>query len=180
MDSVFKGRPHNGVLVGITHTSDGSAIIRQPRVLKVGIGLPKGKAINVYITKSREWAIATGYNKENGSMKYFKTRAEAEAAFPALYEAAAICPYPRKIAYFTFTANTAGDGVFLPDWDAIEAHGPTPTQIPVVFTSDNPYGGPGTGYRMYSTTEVKCKGDGVNALRVLSMQVVRIYWWISV
>ena len=169
MSSPFTGRPHNGVLVGITHTPEGGAIIRQPRVLKVGIGLPKGKAINVWIHKNGQWAIATGYNKENGKVEYFKTRAEAEAKFSALYEAAPICPYPRKIAYFTFTANTAGDGVFLPDWDAIEAHGSTPTQIPIVFTSDNPYGGPGTGYRMYSATEVKCKGDGVNALRVLSM-----------
>lgn len=169
MSTVFTGRPHAGVLVGITHTSEGAAIIRQPRVLKVGIGLPKGKAINVWINKSGQWAIATGYSKDNGAVKYFKTMDEARQAFPALYESAPICPYPRKTPYFTFTQNTAGDGTFLPAWEAIEAHGPTPTQIPIVFTSDHPHAGPGTGYRMYSATELKCKGDGVNALRVLSL-----------
>lgn len=169
MSNPFTGRPHAGVLVGITHTHEGSAIIRQPRVLKVGIGLPKGKAINVWIHKSGKWVIQTGYNKENSKVTNFDTMAAAQAAFPALYESAPICPYPRKTPYFTFTANTGGDGSFLPAWEAIEAHGPTPTVIPVVFTSDSPHAGPGTGYRMYSATELKCKGDGVNALRVLSM-----------
>lgn len=167
--SVFTGRPHNGVLVGITHGPDGSAIIRQPRVLKVGIGLSKGKAINVWINKTGGWSVYVGYNKDSGKLHQFKTMEEARKAFGELYDAAPMCPYPRKIPYFTFTQNTAGDGTFLPAWEAIEAHGPTPTVIPIVFTSDAPHAGPGTGYRMYSATELKCKGDGVNGLRVLSM-----------
>lgn len=168
MTSPFTGRPHAGVLVGITHTPEGDAIIRQPRVLKVGIGLPKGKACNVWIHKDGKWAIQTGYNKDNAKVTTYDKMEDARKAFPALYDAAPICPYPRKSQYFTFT-QSAEDGAFLPAWEAIEAHGPTPTVIPIVFTSDNPYGGPGTGYRMYSATELKCKGDGVNALRVLSL-----------
>lgn len=168
MSSPFTGRPHAGVLVGITHTPDGGAIIRQPRVLKVGIGLPKGKACNVWIHRDGQWAIRVGHDKD-AKTHTFKTMAEARAAFDGLFDKAPVCPYPRKTPYFTFTQSTGEDGAFFPAWEAIEAHGPAPAVIPIVFTSDNPYGGPGTGYRMYSATELKCKGDGVNALRVLSL-----------
>ena len=42
-------RPIPGVMFGITHETDGSLILREPRILKVGIGLPRGRALNCWI-----------------------------------------------------------------------------------------------------------------------------------
>ncbi len=44
---------------------------------------------------------------------------------------------PRKIGFFTFTRPAIQDGieVFEPDFEAIEAHGPTPTEIDIVFST---------------------------------------------
>ncbi len=52
-------RPIPGVLYGITHQADGSLIIREPRILKVGIGLPRGPSINVWIAPDGKWKSAS-------------------------------------------------------------------------------------------------------------------------
>ena len=159
-------RPLPGVLFGITHAPDGSAIIREPRILKVGIGLPKGPAITVWIASNKTWGVTVGY--KDPVTTRFKTRAEAEAFFAKQALGAPICPYPRKIGFFTFSHPAIRDGVevFEPDWDAIEAHGYAPTEIDIVLLDDSPFDG---AYQMWSASELKCKGDGINALRVLSM-----------
>ena len=36
--------PRKNMLIGITHMPDGTKIIKEARVLKVGVGLPRGKA----------------------------------------------------------------------------------------------------------------------------------------
>ena len=163
--------PLPGVLYGITHNEDGTTIIRAPKVLKVGIGLPQGRACNVWIHRDGNWVVRVGYKDGESKLHPFKTMQEARDFFYKHYESAPLCPFPRKTPYFTFTRmEKMGDAeVMVPDWEATLAHGPTPTQIRIVFTSDNPFNGAGTGYRMYSRTELRCKGDGINGLRILSM-----------
>ena len=60
--------------------------------------------------------------------------------------------------------------VFEPDFAAIEAHGETPREIDIVLMSDNPYQGE---YQMWSASELKCHGDGVNADRSTKMIPVK-------
>ena len=159
-------RPLPGVLFGITHAPDGSAIVREPRILKVGIGLPKGPAITAWVASNKTWGVTVGY--KDAVTTRFKTRPEAEAFFAKQAPGAPICPYPRKIGFFTFSHPAIREGVevFEPDWDAIEAHGYTPTEIDIVLLDDSPFDG---AYQMWSASELKCKGDGINALRVISM-----------
>jgi hypothetical protein len=59
-----------------------------------------------------------------------------------------------------------GREMLEPDFGAIEAHGPTPTEIDVVFLDDNPFAG---AYQMWSATELLCTGDGVTARRVFKL-----------
>ena len=159
-------RPLPGVLFGITHAPDGSAIIKEPRILKVGIGLPKGPAITAWVASNKTWGVTVGY--KDAVTTRFKTRPEAEVFFAKQAPGAPICPYPRKIGFFTFSHPAIRDGVevFEPDWDAIEAHGYAPTEIDIVLLDDSPFDG---AYQMWSASELKCKGDGINALRVISM-----------
>lgn len=161
-------RPIPGVMFGVTHELDGGLIVREPRVLKVGIGLPKGPALAAHIGKDSKWVITKGYKDDNKQVAIKATRAEAEETFSRELRNAPICPYPRKLPFFTFSKPGIIDGKeqFLPDFDAIESHGPMPTEIDIVTLDDEPFSGM---YQMWSATELKCKGDGVNALRVLSM-----------
>ncbi|MBV9084437.1 MAG: hypothetical protein JOZ62_17315 [Acidobacteriaceae bacterium] len=169
-------RPVPGVLFGITHDRDGSAIVREPRILKVGIGMPRGRGLNVWIHNDKRWYFRMAVKGSDGKVKFeiphrqgLATRTEAEKFYKDNFSKAAEVNYPRKLGFFTFTRPIlADDGteVFAPDWEAIEAHGPTPTEIDIVFLDDNPFSG---AYQMWSTSELRCKGDGINALRVLSM-----------
>ena len=163
--------PLPGVLYGITHDESARPIIHAEKVLKVGIGLPKGHAINVWISKSGKWLVQIGHKSADVVMKQFDKREDAESYFAENFDKAPIRPQPAKIPYFTFTRHARiGDAdVMIPDWDAIEAHGHCPTSIPIVFASNNPYSGHGTGFRWYSQTELRCKGDGINALRLISL-----------
>jgi hypothetical protein len=163
-------------MFGITHETDGSLILREPRILKVGIGLPRGRALNCWIHNDGRWYFRIGVKGSDGKLKFetatprgLTTRAEAEAFYRDNYKKAELCNYPRKLSFFTFTRPvTSDDGgeVFEPDFEAIEAHGTMPTEIDIVFLDDNPFSG---AYQMWSASELRCKGDGVNALRVLSM-----------
>lgn len=164
--------PMSGKMVGLTHREDGSLIIKSPKLLKVSIGWPKGPALNVWTQRMPDnsvvWKLMLGYKSDEAKTATFKTRAEAEAKFREAYPKAPVCPYPRKIAYFTFTKPSIIDGKeqYVPDFDAIEAHGPTPTEIDVILLSDTPLDG---AYQMWSSSELQCKGDGVNALRVVTL-----------
>lgn len=164
-------RPMPGVMYGLTHSEDGVPIIRESRLLKVGIGLPRGKALNVWTVRidgAVKWKIVFGYKENDRKTFTLDTRAEAEACYAKYLPSAPICPYPRKIPFFTFTRPVLTDDgeTFVPDFSAIEAHGPGPTEIDVIFFDDAPFDG---SYQMWSTAELKCKGDGLNAMRVLSM-----------
>lgn len=162
-------KPIPGVLFGITHEADGALIIREPRVLKVGIGLPKGKAINCWLHNDGKFKVRVGYKPEDAKTYTFTTAREASTFYHQNLAKAPVCPFPRKIGFFTFTRPVLQDDggeIFEPDFEAIEAHGSTPTEIDVVFLDDNPFSG---AYQMWSATELKCKGDGINASRVLSM-----------
>lgn len=155
-------------LFGITHQADGKPIIREAELVKIGIGMPKGKSAMVW-TEMREgklaWCVSTGYEKGKTTVTRFAKRAEAERHYDQVYDKSPECPYPRKISWFTFTRPTA-DGSFEPDFDAIDAHGPMPTEIDIVFMSDEPFTGE---YQMWSASELKCHGNGIDAMRVLSM-----------
>lgn len=171
------------MLIGITHTKDLQPIIREPRVLKVSIGIPKGRAVSIYIYRS-EWILRYGVIENNKpvmkTVYRCKTRAEAEAYHAAHKLEAAVFNRPQKLPFFTFSKRSLQETegkpveVFEPDFAAIEAHGETPRELDVVIMSDNPYHGE---YQMWSATELKCHGDGVNALRVVTMGNEKFPHW---
>ena len=152
------------VLYGITHDVEGLPIIREPRILKVSIGYPKGPAIDVGIYQDR-WFVRTGYKQGAQRAVQCKDRADAELKYAEMKPQAPVCPFPRKLSYFTFTRQVA-DGTFEPDFEAIEAHGERPNHIDLVFLDDDPLD---AAYQMWGASELKCKGNGLDAERVLSM-----------
>jgi hypothetical protein len=158
-------RPDPGKMFGLTHALDGQPIVREPKLVKLSIGHPKGRALEVWIGQDKKWYVRQGYKKDERKTLSFDTRKEAEKLYWETHENSPSCPYPRKLSYFTF--NRQGpDGNYVPDFGAIEAHGAEPTEIDLVFFDTNPFAGQ---YAMWSASELKCKGDGVNAERVLSM-----------
>lgn len=175
MLQIAGNRPIPGVMFGLTHDEDGAVIIREARILKVGIGLPRGRAINCWIHNDGKWYFRIG-KMNNGKLEFttapktgLATAAEAEAFYRENYNKADIANYPRKLQFFTFTRpviDNDGNEVFEPDFQAIEAHGSMPTAIDIVHLDDNPFNG---AYQMWSSSELRCKGDGINAMRVLSM-----------
>ena len=164
------------ILVGVTHTEDYAPIVREPRVLKVGIGLGPGPALRVYISPRPEdannpWTLVAG-TLVDGKLKEvahrYKTRAMAEDDYYKSLKTVPNRPYPIKFPYFTFQRPVTIDNreVYEPDWDAIERHGPTPTDIVIVFMNAEPWSG---NFAYWTKTELKCHGDGVNAERLISM-----------
>jgi Recombination directionality factor-like len=167
------------VLIGITHNPQGQPIIREPRVLKVGIGLPRGRCVSIYIHQGK-WHIRYGVWEKTGGkdklvMKTFakcETRKQAEDYHAANYEKAAVADRPQKLPFFTFSRRTITevDGktveCFEPDFQAIDQHGECPREIDIVIMNDQPFIGE---YQMWTATELKCHGDGLLAERVLSM-----------
>lgn len=175
MQLLTGNRPIPGVLFGITHTLEGAPIIREARVLKVGIGVPKGRGLNVWIHTDGLWYLQISRKGPDGRIVHesikegLKTRKEAEAFFREHYKRAEVVPYPRKLPYFTFTRpvlQADGTEVLEPDFDAIEAHGPVPREIDVVFLDDNPFEG---AFQMWSASQLLCKGDGMIAERVVEL-----------
>lgn len=179
-------RPDFGRLYGITYdASTKLPVVRTPRVLKVGIGIPKGKAVHIFMHNG-DWIIRFGVWEKSGDKNklVMKTvyrgnqnglsnkRSDVEAWYNAHKEEAAVSNRPQKIPHFTFTRRSIVEEggkpieVFEPDFEAIEAHGDAPRRIPVVLTSDAPLH---QELAMWSATELKCHGDGILAERVLSM-----------
>ncbi len=192
-------RPEYGRLYGITYDKNSRVpMIRPPRVMKVSIGIPKGRAIQIFLHAGK-WNIRHGaWEKTGGKDKLvmktvFKggavvngvetpnTRAAAEAWHNANKQNAAISNRPQKIPYFTFTRRTiieTSDGkpaeVFEPDFDAIEAHGDAPRRISVILTSENPLQ---QSYEWWTASELKCHGDGLLAERAISAGSVKDPGW---
>ncbi|MCE5309659.1 MAG: hypothetical protein LLG20_18650 [Acidobacteriales bacterium] len=172
MTSQTIARPQPGVLFGITHTTDGEPIVREPKLLRVGIGHPKGLALSVWM-EGGVWRGSAGYKKPLKSVRFADRKAvekwyyeeKAKAAASEAYAKEITCPYPRKLPFFYFTRQLS-DGTFEPDFDAIAAHGQMPTELDIVFLDDNPLDG---AYQMWSKSELRCKGDGINAERVLTL-----------
>jgi hypothetical protein len=144
----------------------------------VGIGVPKGRASYIY-THAGRWIIRYGVMREtklvmetakgSDNKPGFPTRKEAQEWYAANKQSFAVARYPQKIPFFTFTRRIVtpqGEELFEPDFDAIEAHGDTPRDIEVYFMSDDPFTG---NYQAWSASELKCYGDGINAMRLVTL-----------
>jgi hypothetical protein len=188
-------RPDFGRLYGITYDKGTKVpIVRAPRVLKIGIGIPKGKAIHIFLHGGL-WHIRFGVWEDTGGKKklVMKTvyrgestvkmgdkevtlsnkRADVEAWFNANKDRAAISNRPQKIPHFTFTRRTIIEDesgrpieMFEPDWDAIEAHGDAPRRIPVILTSESPMT---QAFEWWTATALQCHGDGLLAERLVAI-----------
>lgn len=167
MTESLKVRPQRNVMFGLTHDMAGKTVMRVPRSTKIGIGLPGGKDVELYIDYNGEWVANTPGMKRDGKdvpFVRYPDRATMQSKWPTILKYAATRKHPKKIDYFTFTKP--GSLEYDPDWDMIEAHGARPTAIGVMFTDNEPYSG---GYQWWSASELKCYGDGINAMRVLSL-----------
>lgn len=173
--------PRPNVMIGLTHSAEGLPVIREAKVLKVGIGHARGKACDVFVNSDGKWVVRSATEGPDKKLKFevvgtFALRSEAEAAFRIAWRKAPMCGYPRKTAYFNFTRPVmAEDGgeMYVPDFEAIEAHSfvdpnkpGMPTEIDIFFLDNDPFQGE---YQNWSAAELKCHGDGVNALRSISM-----------
>lgn len=155
-------------LYGILHELDGTPINRQVRILKIGIGVPTGPDIHVWIDGKNKWCVETGSyenKKRKGSVERFDSRELATAHYIQARKTAPNRLYPRKIPYFTFL-RMAVDGNFVHDFDAIEENGPTPTEVSIVFLTDDPFD---SRFAWYTAAELKCEGNGLNARRRLAL-----------
>lgn len=157
-------------LYGVLHGLDGHAIERQVRVLKVGIGVPIGPDVHTWIDAQRQWCVEVGVyanNKRQSQVKRFAARLEAQTFYDQQRKAPAQAERkaPRKIPYFTFL-RMDGRGQFVHDFDTVEQHGPTPTEIDVVFLTEQNFD---TSFQMWSASKLLCEGDGRNARRHIEM-----------
>jgi len=150
-------------LYGITHDLNGKSFSRLARTLKVGIGYPKGQALHVYIDKQGKWCIESGVGKERKVARY-DSKVSAMGSYADLKKSAPERKYPGKLGYFTFQ-RVGPDGGFTPDWDAIEIHGPMPTEVGIVFLDNDPLR---QQMEWWTAAECKCSGDGRSAIRRLS------------
>lgn len=158
------------VLYGITHDENGLPAIRVPRVTKVGIGQPAGVGAHVYIdAATQRWTIKANVPQPQGkpSWKFVEcaSREEAEKRYAEAVRTCVAPNYPSKLSYFTFTRPSA-DGTFEPDWDAIEAHGPQPTEIDIVFLDDEPFF---AAFEWWKSSACNCRGNGRDAMRLVEL-----------
>lgn len=156
-------RPSNK-LYGVTHELDGQPRIIEPQTVKVGIGLPKGPAIHVYIDLDDKWVLLVGYG-ETAERHRFDHKRDAQKAYRRFKATAEDRKYPARLPYFTFS-HMGAEGHFEPDWDIIESHGSVPTEISIIFVRDDPFQ---ALYVMYGQDGKKCYGDGRIGARLLSM-----------
>lgn len=152
------------ILYGLTHDLEGQPVVRESRTVKVGIGLAKGKALHVWIDAQGRWCVQSGEE-----IKRVETLAEAKKEYLAAKKVAPERKYPQRLPYFTFTRVTS-DGIFEPDFDAIEQYGSLPTEIDIVFLKDEPFD---YSYQMWSASAKQCDGDGINAMRIVSLPAGR-------
>ena len=164
-------RPHSRAY-GITHDAETLApMVRLPRSLKVSIGMPAGPDMRAIYQEHEAgpWRITVGNGKagrERTVNNYrFKTVEEAQKYWRENWTKAPKLAFPQKLSWFTFR-RIGPDGNLEPDWQAIHAHPGTPTEIPIVFMTDEPFQ---ANDQLWGTDKLKCFGDGVNALRVHEM-----------
>lgn len=176
-------RPEFGKLYGITHNIEtGAAIRRIQRVLKVGLGIAKGRAVQVFIHNAK-WHIRFGVFEgkslvmktvfKGGEQGMPNTRAAAEAFYEANKQKAEISNRPQKVSYFTFSKRTMKEDSsgrivesFEPDFDAIEAHGDLPQHLSILVAESNPLH---QSYEFWNATALQCKGDGRIAERAIAL-----------
>lgn len=152
------------IAYGLTHKESGEPMVRVVTTTKVGIGLPQGKAVHVYIDLGGKWIVMEGTGK-SAQRHECTDKVEARRTYLAASQRAPERKYPGRLPHFTFT-RVSSDGTYQPDWDAIELHGSLPTEVPVIFFKDEPLD---VEYAMFTATEKKCWGDGRDALRIVSL-----------
>jgi Recombination directionality factor-like len=151
-------------LYGVLHEPSGRRIVRQVRVLKVGIGVPTGPDVHVWIDQNRQWCVEVGTyvnGKRQSQVKRLAQRADAEAFYAQQRKTAPERNAPRKLPYFTFL-RTDSQGKFVHDFDTIELHGPVPTEIDIVFLNEQAFD---ASFQAWSTSKLLCEGNGVDARR---------------
>jgi hypothetical protein len=129
-------RPLPGVMIGLSHDGNATPLIRAVKSTRVGIGIPKGPAVLVYITgdaadrSTWTWRVmfgkwvpkAPGSTENKFSMveafsalvKFLTTTsgallpltAEVESFYRSHRHEAADPGYPNKISFFTFTRKS--------------------------------------------------------------------------
>lgn len=157
-------------LYGVTHDArTGESITRLAKILKVGIGRPKGPAIHAYVNHDKTWTVEWFTFKKDSKPgrgeKVFKNRADAEQFYFQERGKVDQAPYPTRLGYFTFL-RIGPDGDFIHDFAAIESGGPKPTEINIAFIDNDPLT---QRYEMWTAAELKCSGDGRDAQRRCSM-----------
>lgn len=168
------------MIFGLTHQPDGTPISRIPKSVKVQIGSPRGPGINVFMDRipapaaqkiglqpgDTGWVIEwTATNKWSDAKRiYYPNREACEENYPKVRATAAKIDHPSKLSYFTF-CRLEGDE-YVHDFQAIEAHGVRPTQIGIIFTSDDPFE---TKMANWSASELRCFGDGKTAQRLVKL-----------
>ena len=151
-------------LYGVLHEPSGKPIVRQVRVLKVGIGVPIGPDVHVWIDQNRQWCVeVVSYvnGKRQSHVQPLAQRANAEALYAQQRKTAPERNAPRKLPHFTFLRPDA-QGKFVHDFDTIELHGPTPTEIDIVFLNENAFD---ASFQAWSTSKLLCEGNGIDARR---------------
>ncbi len=151
-------------LYGILHELNGQAIEKRVRVLKVGIGVPAGPDMHVWIDVQGQWCVETvAYpnGKRQVTVQRFANREKAETVYRQQRKDAPERKAPRTIPYFTFLRKDA-QGQFVHDFDAIEKHGALPTELDIVFLNDNTFD---AAFQAWSTSKLLCEGNGRDALR---------------
>ena len=151
-------------LYGVLHEPSGRRIMRQVRVLKVGIGVPTGPDVHVWIDQNHQWCVEVGTyvnGKRQSQVKRLAQRADAEAFYAQQRRTAPERNAPRKLPYFTFL-RTDSQGKFVHDFDTIELHGPVPTEIDIVFLNEQAFG---ASFQAWSTSKLLCEGNGIDARR---------------
>jgi Recombination directionality factor-like len=149
-------------LYGILHRlADGKLTVMAPRMLKVSIGLGKGKDLHVHIGPTGKWLLTAG-----GKVTPFDSMDACQAAYQEVAATAPERKAPKKLPYFTFTRP--GLNGQEPDFNAIAAHGSMPKEIDVVVggTLDQIFR---PEMQMWSTRELQCKGDGLTGERLMSL-----------
>lgn len=151
-------------LYGVLHEPSGRPIVRQVRVLKVGIGVPTGPDVHVWMDQNRQWCVEVGNyaaGKRQNQVKRFAQRADAEAFYAQQRNTAPERNAPRKLPYFTFL-RTDSHGKFVHDFDTIELHGPIPAEIDIVFLNEQAFD---AAFQAWSTSKLLCEGNGIDARR---------------
>lgn len=142
----------------------GESLVKPSRNLKLSIGLPgQSPDIHVRIDPTGEWVIQAGSKTAK-----FKTRSEAQAAYPGLLRSCGTRKAPKKLPYFTVT-RLSSDGGQEPEFGAIEALGPVPTSVELALFGRREEDVCEAAYQLWTKTELRCKGDGRDCERLVTL-----------